>query len=283
MIIEKTRRHGKIKRKLPLNAALMLGTFTAFICTAQTSHAQDSIFDIPAPHNESYADVGVAGVVRDTYVGSGETETLALPFINAEYKGRLFVKPGLGAGVYAIKNDRFRLSASANLALGRDTEDTPFKDLGLNEDLLEIDTTVTVAVAGRYYLPFGAIDVLGTIPVGGDLDGQRLDTLFTTEIKPMKKLRITPGVRATYQSSGWLNSIYGVNAEQATTIGIDEFSTGGQIATVGAHAVGYYQLPNNFEIVGLVNYSRLLGDVQDSPLTDSNNGITAALGIAKQF
>ena len=260
-----------------------LTLWVSSVAIAPYAAAQDNIFTIPAPHNESYADVGVAGVIRDTYVGSGETDTLVLPFANAEYKGRIFVKPGLGVGFYAAKNDNFRLSVSGNLALGRDTEDTPFKEQGFNEGLLEIDTTVTVALAGRYYLPFGAIDVLGTIPIGGDLDGQRVDALFTTEIKPFKNLRITPGVRSTFQSAGWINSIYGVNNAQAATLGINEFELGSQFATIGAHAVGYYQLPHNFEIVGVVNYSRLIGDVNSSPLTASRNGLTAAIGIAKQF
>lgn len=265
-------------------SAIFMATAATMIC-GQYAHAQnqDSIFTIPDSQNDSFADVGVAGVIRDTYVGSGETDTLVLPFVNAEYKGRLFFKPGLGAGVYAIKNDKLRLSASGNLALGRDTEDTPFKDLGLDEDLLELNSTITLSIAGRYYLPFGAIDVLGTIPVGGDLDGQRVDTLFTSELKPIKNLRITPGVRATYQSAGWLNSIYGVNSNQAAALGTDTFDVGGQIATVGAHAIAYYQLPRNFEIVGVVNYSRLLGDIQDSPLVAENNGLTLALGIARQF
>jgi len=256
----------------------------ASLCVVPYSaYAQDSIFTIPSPQNESYADIGLAGVVRDTYVGSGQSETIITPYIKAEYKGRVFFKPGLGAGIYAVRNERFRLSLSGNLALGRDTEDTPFRDLGFDNELLEVNSTITAAISGRYYLPFGAIDLHGFIPVGGDLDGQRIDGLFTTEIKPFKNLRITPGVRATYQSSGWINSIYGLNDAQAQALGNDSFELGGQFANFGAHAVGYYQLPHNLELIGFVNYSRLIGDVQDSPLVDSNNGLTAAIGFARHF
>ncbi|MEP1231211.1 MAG: MipA/OmpV family protein [Litorimonas sp.] len=269
--------------KLLLNTPAIFYSLCISLSLSNIAYAQDSIFTIPAPQNESYADFGVAGVVRDTYVGSGQSETLLLPYFKAEYKGRVFFKPGLGAGVYAVKNKDFRLSVSGNLSLGRDTEDTPFRNLDLDKDLLEIDTTVTALIAGRYYLPFGAIDVLGSIPVGGDLNGQRIDALFTTEIKPFKNLRITPGVRTTYQSSGWVNSIYGLNDAQAEALGNDTFDINGQFATVGAHAVGYYQLPYNLELIGFINYSRLIGDVQDSPLVDSNNGLTAAIGFARHF
>ena len=278
---------SQCKKISPLKNVTALTVFGLLATGPLSAHAQDSIFTIPAPENESFADVGVAGVTRDTYVGSGNSEELLLPFVNAEYKGRVFLKPGLGAGVYAVKNKQFRVALSGNLALGRESDETPFEEVietqGLDEDIFEIDSTITANVSVRYYLPFGAIDVLGAIPVGGDLDGQRVDALFTTEIYPVKKLRITPGVRGTYHSSGWLNSIYGINTDQAAALGVDEFSLGGQVSTIGAHAIGYYQLPRNLELVGVVNYSRLLGDVQDSPLVDTNNGLTAALGIAYQF
>jgi len=268
-----------------INLKRFFGAVISIYIATQSSwaHAQDLIFTIPAPQNESYADIGIAGITRNTYVGSDETEERIAPYIKAEYKGRVFFKPGLGAGVYAIRNEKFRLSASGNLAFGRDTEDTPFNNQGFDENLLEINSTVTLNIAGRYYLPFGAVDVISAIPVGGDLDGQRVDALFTTEIHPVKKLRITPGVRATYQSSGWINSLYGVNDTQADTLGINEFSLDGQFSTIGAHAVGYYELPQNLELIGFINYSRLLGDTQDSPLVAKNNGLTAAIGIAKKF
>ncbi len=269
--------------KFPLHLTVTIGLFGLFIAAAQSAHAQESIFTIPDSQNASYIDAGVAGIIRDPYIGSTESETRVAPYIKAEYKGRLFFKPGLGAGIYAVKNDRFRLSVAGNLAFGRDTVDTPFRDQGFDDDLLELDSTVTATIAGRYNLPIGVIDMIGTIPVGGDLDGQRIDALFTTQIKPFKKLRITPGVRSTYQSSGWINSIYGLNGAQAATLGTDTFDLGGQFATIGAHAIAYYQLPNNYELIGFANYSRLIGDVQDSPLVETNNGLTAAIGIAKKF
>ena len=275
------------KKQILLKFTAAFGAILMITAAPLSAQAQDSIFTIPAPENESFADVGVAAVTRDTYVGSNESEELILPFVNAEYKGRFFLKPGLGAGIYAIKNKQFRVAVSGNLALGRESDETPFEEVietqGLDEDLFEIDSTVTANLSVRYYLPFGAIDVLGAIPVGGGLDGQRVDALFTTEVYPVKKLRLTPGVRATYQSSGWVNSIYGVDADQATALNIDEVDLGGQFSTIGAHVIGYYQLPRNLELVGVVNYSRLLGDIQDSPLTETNNGLTAALGIAYQF
>lgn len=261
--------------------SLFLG-MTAFCSLDMLAYAQTSIFDIPPEQAESFADIGVAGVSRETYVGSEESDLIVLPYVNASYKGRFFINPAVGAGAYAINNDKFRLGASANLALGRDGEDTSFAGTSYAEEF-KVDTTVTGNVFARAYLPFAALDVVGTVPLGGDQDGARLDTLLTTEIRPIENFRLTPGVRATFNTGGWLDTNYGINARQAAASGLTPVSYDDGLSTLGAHVAGYYKLGDDYEIVGLVNHSWLVGDIKDSPLTPQNTGITVALGIARKF
>ena len=251
---------------------------SACLVAAPATAQDSSIFDIPDSQSDSFIDVGAAAVSRETYVGSDDSDLLVLPYVNASYKGRFFVNPALGAGFYAIRKDKFRLAAAGNLSLGRDGKDTPF-----DSPLFDIDTGITGSVAARYYLPFAAIDVIGTVPFGGDLDGARLDTLLTTEVRPTDKLRITPGVRATFNTGGWINSYYGLNAEQAafTKTPQLDYSTG--LSTIGVHGAAYYTVTDTVEILGIVNYSMLVGDIKDSPLTPSNSGLTAAIAIARKF
>lgn len=258
-----------------------LGT-TALLSVATFAEAQTSIFEIPAEQAESFADIGVAGVSRETYVGSEESDLIVLPYVNASYKGRFFINPAVGAGVHAVNNSKFRLGASANLALGRDGEDTPFAGTSYANEF-KVDSGVTGNVFARAYLPFAALDVVGTVPIGGDLNGARLDTLLTTEISPIENFRLTPGVRATFNTGGWLDTNYGINARQAAASGLAPVSYDDGLSTLGAHVAGYYSLSDNFEIVGLINHSWLVSDIKDSPLTPQNTGLTVALGVARKF
>lgn len=261
--------------------SLFLGT--AALCSVATlAEAQTNWFEIPPEQAESFADIGVAGVSRETYVGSENSDLIVLPYVNASYKGRFFINPAVGAGVYAINNSKFRLGASANLALGRDGQDTPFAGTTY-EDAFKVDSSVTGNVFARIYLPFAALDVVGTLPIGGDLNGARLETLLTTEIRPIKNLRLTPGVRATFNTGGWLDTNYGINAQQAAASGLAPLSYDSELSTLGAHVAGFYKLSNNYEIVGVVNHSWLVGDVKSSPLTPQNTGLTVALGVARKF
>lgn len=261
--------------------SLLLGT--AALCSVAThAQAQSNWFEIPPDKAESAASIGAAGVRLDSYVGSEESTLLVLPYVNATYKGRLFINPAVGAGVYAINNDKFRLGAAANVAFGRDGEDTPFAGTGYEEEF-DVKTGASGKIFARAYLPFAALDVVGTIPVGGDQKGAKLDTLLTTQFQPTSRLTLTPGVRATFNTGDWLDTNYGINSRQAAASGLTPLSYDDGLSTLGAHVAGYYKLGENYEIVGVVNHSWLVGDVKDSPLTPKNTGLTVALGIARKF
>lgn len=254
-----------------------LGLTLGFSCGISAA-AQDGLFDVTGKHAESRLDVGVAAVIRDSYTGSNQSSRLVLPFLTAQHK-RYFFNPALGAGVFAIKNDRMRLGAAANLALGRDGEDTPFPI-----DVFDVEPTLTGSVFGRAYLPFAAIDAVGTVPITGDLRGAKLDLLLSTSLSPSTKLRITPGIRATYQTSGWANTNYGITAAQADAVsGLAALDIDSQFAALGVHAAAYLTLSEDYEILSIVNHSILRGDIKNSPLTPKNAGTTFAAGIVRKF
>jgi outer membrane scaffolding protein for murein synthesis (MipA/OmpV family) len=261
--------------------SLIMGT-AALCSVASLAEAQSDWFKIPPDQAVSSLDVGIAAVSRETYVGSQHSNLIVLPYVNATHKGRYFINPALGAGVYAINNGKVRLGASANLALGRKGRDTPFAGTPY-EDEFKVKTGVTGSVFGRVYLPFAAFDVVGTIPVSGGLSGAKLDTLLTTQFSPLKNLTLTPGVRATFNTGAWLDTNYGISAQQAAASGLAPLSHDAELSTVGAHVAGYYKIGEDYQIVGVINQSWLVGDVKDSPLTPENTGLTVAMGVARKF
>lgn len=256
----------------------------ALVCLPTTTVAQDSIFDIPEAEQLTFADIGVAAVSRETYVGSSEGEFNILPYVNAQYKGRFFANPGLGAGAYAIRNENFRLGGSVHYSLGRDGADTP-----LNTEAFDLEGGFAGLISSRVYLPIAAIDVVANIPLTGDLDGYRVDALMTTEFYPFEKLRVTPGVRATYHSGAFLDSLYGITDTQLATLTLPADSEitaqnfGSEVSTLGAHVAAFLEVSDDYQLIGIVNYSRLIGDVEGTTLAPENSGLTAALAIARTF
>ncbi|WP_409432547.1 MipA/OmpV family protein [Litorimonas sp. RW-G-Af-16] len=266
--------------RLPLIPSALI---TAMLAFATPSAAQDSIFTVSEKQNKTFVDVGAAALIRETYVGSEKSSVLPLPFVSAGYKGRYFFNPALGAGVYAINNDHFRLGATTNISLGRKGDDTPF-----NNDAFEVDPTLTAAAFTRVYLPIAAFDTIATVPVVGGLDGMRVDALLSTSFSPLDNVKITPGVRATYHSRDWINTQYGITDAQAAAVSdtfpaLTALDLDGQVSTLGVHTAVYWTVNENYEVIGAVNHSVLQGDAKDSPLTPKNTGTTLALAIARKF
>ena len=270
--------------------ALSLTLLLSINSLTSTAHAdsfeaffgeQDGLFAISKKRDKTFMDAGITYMNRAPFVGSEETENLVLPFVRADYKGRLFISPALGAGVYWRNTDKMRVSTSLNFATGRDEDDTP-----LIGESGEVDSSLVVTNTVRFYVPFAAFDAISTVPFTGDFEGARLDALLTTEVKPIKGLRITPGVRASFGTSGWINSLYEIETSDLATldqVDLQPFRANRGLMALGFHTAAYYELPNDFQLIGVVNYSALQNDAADSPLSVDNSGLTLAIGLARHF
>jgi len=281
-------------------------TSAALLGLPAAAMSQDSIFDIPEPEQETYVDVGAAVLIRPAYLGSSETQTSILPYISGEYKGRLFFDPSRGAGVHAIHKEKLQVSAYANLAGGRDAQDTGIFDrselsdrftepteienaeteIENAEDVLDLNPSVLASASVRYRLKYALAEANVSVPVTGDIDGYRSELILTTKIpfEPIG-LQIYPGVRASYTSSAWNKAYYGVDAEISDATGLTPFfETGNQVSVLGTYVLTTWEIPNmDINIVGVVNYNVLQNDLKNSPLVSDKDGITAVIGLAKKF
>ena len=80
--------------------ALSLTLLLSINSLTSTAHAdsfeaffgeQDGLFAISKKRDKTFMDAGITYMNRAPFVGSEETENLVLPFVRADYKGRLFI------------------------------------------------------------------------------------------------------------------------------------------------------------------------------------------------
>ena len=250
-------------------------------------------FDIPESERETFLDVGVAYVGRAAYVGSDERDENIFPYAAAEYRGRYFFNPAQGLGVNLINRDGLVVAPAAFFASGRNADDTPFvlADTASGDrvvtpavdDAFDLDSSFTVGGLVSYLLPFARFDGQIQFPVTGDVDGFRGDLTLTTRLPLGERFFIAPGVRATYTSDDWSNSYYGIDAVQAAAVGLSEFDTGGGFHTLGAHVIATFEVVEDYNVIGALNYSSLRDEAKDSPLSPDNDALTAVVGVARRF
>ena len=129
-------------------------------------------------------------------------------------------------------------------------------------------------------------DMSGNRVVGVEFDG-RWDTsdeiggLFTLRAKYRAPFSsgnwiFDGGVESTYASAEYMNEFFGVSTAGAARSGLQQFDAESGIKDVGVNAGLTYKINPKWSATGLASFKRLLGDAEDSPVTDDE-------GDASQF
>lgn len=259
--------------------ALMMGSLAA-PAAAQISDMPKDLTDVAASRNNTYIDIGAAVLSRPVYLGSDDRVEQIIPYIDAEYKGRFFIKPTLGAGVHIVNNDNVRFSTGVSYQYGREASESESLAARNVED---IDDAFTANASFRIITPVGVIDSLVTVPFTGNQEGLTANVAAITQISPLSNWRINPGARLSLRNGASSEQLYGAPGT-ALAGGFD----GGSVYTGSLFAVSYFTLGESstdrgWDIVGLAEYAALFGNVTESQFAERSDGFTFTLGLAKRF
>ncbi len=83
-----------------------------------------------------------------------------------------------------------------------------------------------------------------------------------------KKWLVNASVESTYASDDYMENYFGINASQAARSSLNAFNAESDIKDVGVSAGITYSITERWSVSGLASYKRLLGDAEDSPVTD---------------
>lgn len=255
---------------------------------AEARHPEDvpSAVDAPIGDSARHADgrsdwnveLGVLGVYWQVYEGSEDHEFVGFPLFRAEYRDRYFIDALDGIGVHLVNTDSYKLTTAITYTLGRDEDDS--SDL---EGLGDIDPGTAVSVAGEFTsggISYGAKVVE---EVSGDDTGHLADfeVGYTDIISDRSFLEYS--VIASYASSEYMESYFGVTPTQANDSGLARFDADAGFKSAGLQLTGLRLLDNGWSLQGEFRYERLLGDAADSPVVREENRVTLAIGVAHSF
>ena len=80
--------------------------------------------------------------------------------------------------------------------------------------------------------------------------------------------RSSLGVKTTWASSDYMSSYFAIDGSDARRSGLDEYDTDSGFKDVGANASLTYLITPSWEVTGIAAYRRLVGDAEDSPVTE---------------
>jgi len=223
--------------------------------------------------------LGILGGVHPDYLGSNDYEADAAPYFRINWKDRIILS---GRAIYArvINGGPLSLGPLIRLRGGRDEDDNDDLE-GLGDD----DNAVEVGGFARYKHGPYRLRLTATQDVADGHHGALVEVGAGMQVPFAQPWFLLMG-QMTWADQNYMNSYFGVSANEAARSGLRQFH-----ATAGVRDVGFtlstsVPIWRKLAFVSTVNYSRLLGDAADSPLTEDvgdANQFSATFGLIYRF
>lgn len=224
--------------------------------------------------------VGALGAYAPDYEGSDDYEFGGAPVIDITYGNFFFGRSGLGFGVPVSEDLTVGLSLVGDG--GRDQDDNrALRGLG------DIDATAEVKVFAEWDL--GAFSLSAKVSqdvLGEGHEGMQVSLGADIPLVRSRELILSLSPSATWASDNYMNAYFGIDARQAVRSGRATYKAEAGFKDVGVSLVGIHPLNDNWAVMGIVSYQRLLGDAADSPIVDRDGTAdqgTVAVGLTYQF
>jgi outer membrane scaffolding protein for murein synthesis (MipA/OmpV family) len=266
-----------------VSSALAFGATSAL---AQATPPADPGFGIAREPGffgpDTQVTLGATAGFRPDYLGSDSTVGVVLPFVDANWRDRVFFTtrggPELG---FQITQDRaFRFGVGLDYAFGRDEGDNArLRGTG------DIDGTMRArAFASSGFGPitisaFLAQDLLDNghgLTVGGDVE-------WRSRVTPQVSIFAGPGL--SFVDGENMRSFFGVTPAQAARSGgqLRAYDASGGLQNLRFSLGAVYTPTRNLLVLPRVTVVQLMGDAADSPITQQETQVIGTLTLAWRF
>ncbi|NMM43649.1 MipA/OmpV family protein [Rhodospirillaceae bacterium KN72] len=230
------------------------------------------------------------------YEGSDEMDVMFLPILGVTWNDTVYLttEDGLGAVVY--DDNDFTVNVSLNYEWGRDESDSSdLKGLG------DVDGAATANLSLEYELgpvtPFveltrhlGGTDSLEAsfgvetmIPVGGMMGQGSASSAPESDDGDANGPAILLGLSSTWSDDNYMENYFGINATQSARSGLSQYTAKSGLKSVGADVGFLYPVTENWEVLTMVEYSRLIGDAADSPISKDDSVLFGGMAVSYKF
>jgi outer membrane protein len=244
--------------------------------------------DVPAPLPPLPADgaapvrpydivleIGAGGAMRPAYEGAKGYEFNPTGFFTLHY---LWL-PGIGDVKKERADEGFSIGPSFRYVYKRDSDDHPeLRGLGNIDAAFELGGRI--AYQWSMFRPWLAV----RYGLGGH-SGIVAETGLDLRFRPSAVTEFTIGPRASFATSEYMRTYFGVSPAESARSGLSAYNPGGGIKGAGVEVTSRYEFTDRWALVGMAYYERLIGDAAASPVVKAGNEnqITAKLGLSYKF
>jgi outer membrane protein len=106
------------------------------------------------------------------------------------------------------------------------------------------------------------------------------------DIPVNEQFRLTLGAHMTWASDDYMETYFGVDSGDAARSGFPKYTASSGIKDSGLSLIGHYKFNQTWGMAGVVNYTRMLNDAEDSPLVKQagdENQFKAVIAVTYSF
>ncbi len=220
--------------------------------------------------------VGVGSLTKPEYLGSEDYETIAVPLVDVRWRERLHLSSRDGLEYDALTGENYKLGAGIGYDLGREDE-------GRLSGMGDIDPTAEARVYGEYGMGPLWLEGEARQDIIEGHEGWTAKTGIEYRQRSGENLYVAMGPSVTYGGENYMKSYFGVTGRQAANSGLSRFDAEGGVRDVGFDASANYKLNDKWFVQGYGGYKVLMGDADDSPVSETDNQFSGGVGVGYKF
>ena len=246
----------------------------------------------PTPDEGWSVTVGVAPVLSPAWQGSKDYVLSIFPDLRVNYGETLFASIPDGVGWNAVNANGWRAGPIAKLRFGRDEDGSgsPFAVTGGSDALIGLgDIGATAELGGFVEKRFGARQQWrGRVEVRrgfGGHEGTMGDISLSYQARSGRTI-LNIGPRATFASKDFVQTYFGINADQSLRSGLGVYQPQGGLVSYGLGGSLIRPLDRRSAITAFSSLERLGGVAKDSPLVKERGRatqFTVGIGYGYRF
>jgi MipA family protein len=235
---------------------------------ASSACAFSEIADEIGQQGDGIVGLGV-GTVPD-YEGSDNYEGTIAPFGRYNWASGRFIS--LGGTANAERAARLKLNVL--------TKDTAWElgpvlqyrleRSGVENNKVDKMKDVNAATEAGAYLGWKAdrlsLSTTYVTDVSDEYDGDVWYLNGYYDIPVDEQFRLTLGAYTTWASDDYMETYFGVDGKDSARSGLSKYRASSGFKDAGMLLIGHYKFNQHWGMAGLLNYTRMLNDAEDSPL-----------------
>jgi outer membrane protein len=259
----------------------LLSLVGAFGCTHAIASGIGDVASLPETRTEAgtglHGMLGIAALNQPEYIGSDNDETRAVPLININYNDIAYIKFNR-AGVWFWKTPDTGVRFGAVIKPRRGWDDSDGSRLsGMNDR----DDSIEAGLNLAWYFDHGELEFAYLTDVSDESDGDSayINLAYTLVENPQWRLRGV--VNLEYLDDDVTDYYWGVRQSEAIP-GRPRYKPDDAWNT-SAGLVATYSFSPSWALLGGAVYTVLGDDIEDSPIVEDDDYVTAFAGVAWTF